>query len=282
MRARRGVLRRAARREQQDLLLPGARAADAQRLRARPRLLVARRPRPRGARRSAPHVLGRHDFTAFTPSETEHTLVSMRRGARAVARRRRRPRVLDRGGHVPAPHGSGCSSARCSTPARALRASSSSRSCCRAVRGRWRAARPPRTPCSGLGRVRVLVGAQSRPQASRGASRHHGALTWGPRRPLCWMRAHAERAPHQRRRDRSRGPAGAPPRPGRPRRAAPVRHRPGRKPLRDGALDNDAQAAVGHRVPVCGRVRRLRHRRHARGLCAAREPRDRARTSPPT
>ena len=46
-----------------------------------------------------------------------------------------------------------------------------------------------------------------------------------------------------------------------------------RQPLGDGALDHHAPAAVGRRGAVRGRHRRLRHRRHAGGLRAAREPR---------
>ncbi len=49
-------------------------------------------------------VVGTHDFTAFTPTETEHSRFRcdvLRAEWRA---RRRRARVLDRGGHVPAPH----------------------------------------------------------------------------------------------------------------------------------------------------------------------------------
>ena len=73
-RARAGGLRRAPRRLQSHLLLPRARAAHAQRVRARARVLVDRR-RSTATRstRARARCVGRHDFTAFTPTETEHS-----------------------------------------------------------------------------------------------------------------------------------------------------------------------------------------------------------------
>ena len=54
---------------------------------------------------------------------------------------------------------------------------------------------------------------------------------------------------------------------------APGGDRPRRQPLGDGPLDHDAQAAVGRGGAVRRRHHRLRDRRHAGRLRAAREPR---------
>ena len=66
-------LRRPPRRDQQNLLLPRARATHARRVRAQARVLVAARLDRDALDACAAVLRGRHDFTAFTPSETEHS-----------------------------------------------------------------------------------------------------------------------------------------------------------------------------------------------------------------
>ena len=79
-------------------------------------------------------LAGTHDFTAFTPSETDH--VRFERDvlrAEWVEEPERRARVLDRGRHLHAPHG-----------ARARRNDARGRGRRSASRSCWRAARAPR------------------------------------------------------------------------------------------------------------------------------------------
>ena len=86
----------------------------------------------------APRLLrGTHDFTAFTPTETDHVRFERDVFARRVGRARRPPRVLHRGRHVHAPH-----------EPRAGRHDARGRgrpALARLIRARcWRAARAPR------------------------------------------------------------------------------------------------------------------------------------------
>ncbi len=50
-------------------------------------------------------IPGRHDFTAFTPSETHHRLFNAHRPRRGLGGSRRRAPLHDRGRELPAPHG---------------------------------------------------------------------------------------------------------------------------------------------------------------------------------
>ena len=218
-------------------------------------LLVAARDRPRAARGVRRDAAGKHDFTAFTPSETEHSWFRCDVRRAEWRAHGRAARVLDRGRHVPAPHeprARGNDARRCER--RAQR------------RGVREPARGSPTGRGGQDRARARAGAGERRPTSRPARSPHtrdvasrarvraSALSvdfTGPRRPpwaaqLCWKRMlnvlltnddgiEAEGLQAMRRALAA------------PRGRAPGGDRARRQPLGDGALDHDAPAAVGRR-----------------------------------
>ena len=102
-------------------------------------------PRPLELQRlhaSAAMLVGDHDFRAFTPTDTQHDVFVRIGRRRALARSRRHRRARDHRRLVPAPHGAGRSSARCSS------SSPTGSSTCSRARPAPRPARPPRPAAS--------------------------------------------------------------------------------------------------------------------------------------
>ena len=261
--ARRG-LRRAPRRAQPHLLLSRARPPRAQRVRARRALWWPRRWTATRCTQCAAALRGDHDFTAFTPTETEHT----RFGATCFAPSgdatgdllefwieadtflRHMNRVLV--GTMLEVAARAAHASRSSAPARGPPARQAGRP---RPRTGWRSPSVVATP-SGM----AALGDRCGVRGDRGC-------------PYAGKRD-AERAAHQRRRDRGRGAAGAAPRAGR--RSPGVRLA---VIAPDGNRSAMARSITTRRplwveeVAVLRRHRRLRDRRHARRLRAPGEPR---------
>ena len=98
-------------------------------------------------------LVGTHDFTAFTPTRDRPRALRARRASRGVGRGAgRRAGVLDRGGHVHAPHGARDRR----NDARGREPRSASRSCWRAARASEAGATAPR-PRALPGERRILL-----------------------------------------------------------------------------------------------------------------------------